>query len=371
MLDAKAVLDLRRKLQSAQGARDAEACLEVLEKLEQGVVATEESLRETKVGVTVNKVAQSASSPEVVAKAKALVQKWRSAVPPKEGRSMSPSLSAPASSTAIKKATSPSTEFKTSQVKEEKTRSMTPIYAPTDSTTTSPTVPRPSFWTHRRPSLPTTTSTPPAPLKRPASATPDPDLSPPASKKARESAPPARTRETDSVSFDKIFPGTTGKGKKKQGGESEDEGEKNVGKVGKANKVRASCCEALYDAIACDSTAETKTLAARAIEIEQAVWDQNPPSDKTTPTQAYRTKVRFLYQNLKTPGNRTLRMRVVDGDFEVEKLVVCSSADFRTAEQKALEEEVQKRSLQNACFDATSTLGEAMRETMKWRGGGR
>lgn len=72
--------------------------------------------------------------------------------------------------------------------------------------------------------------------------------------------------------------------------------------------------------------AETKTLADKAIEIEQAVWDQNPPSDKTTPTQAYRTKVRFLYQNLKTPGNRTLRMKVVDGDFEVEKLVVCSSA---------------------------------------------
>lgn len=48
-----------------------------------------------------------------------------------------------------------------------------------------------------------------------------------------------------------------------------------------------------------------------------------------------------------------------------------ATQDFRTAEQKALEEEVQKRSLQNACFDATSTLGEAMRETMKWRGGGR
>lgn len=45
-----------------------------------------------------------------------------------------------------------------------------------------------------------------------------------------------------------------------------------------------------------------------------------------TPTQAYRTKVRFLYQNLKTPGNRTLRMKVVDGEFEVAKLVVCSSA---------------------------------------------
>ncbi|PRQ77188.1 Transcription factor S-II (TFIIS), central domain-domain containing protein [Rhodotorula toruloides] len=346
--------------------------LEVLEKLDKGVVATEELLRETKIGVTVNKVAQSASSPEVAAKAKALVQKWKGAIPPKEGRSMSPSLSGSASSTTTtRKASSPPADSKPSQVKDEKPHSTTPTYPPTDSTTSSPTVPRPSFSTHRRSSLPTTTSTPPAPLKRPASATPDPDLAPPAAKKARESAPPPRTHETDSVTFDRVFPGATGKGKKKKGGESEDEGEEKVGKAGKANKVRASCCEALYDAIACDSTAETKTLAAKAMEIEQAVWDQNPPSDKTTPTQAYRTKVRFLYQNLKTPGNRTLRMKVVDGDFEVEKLVVCSSADFRTAEQKALEEEVQKRSLQNACFDATSTLGEAMRETMKWRGGGR
>ncbi|KAJ8297276.1 hypothetical protein OF846_000502 [Rhodotorula toruloides] len=395
MLDATTVQELRKMLQSAQGAGDAKTCLDVLEKLDKGVVATEELLRETKIGVTVNKVAQSASSPEVTAKAKALVQKWRSAVLPKEGRSMSrallclpsekreagltegegtfaASVSASAStSTTIKKASSPpAAESKSSQVKEEKPRWTTATVSPPESTSSSPTVPRPSLST-RRPSLPATTSTPPAPLKRPASATPDPDLAPPASKKARESAPPARTHETDSVCFDKIFPGATGKGKKSKGGESEDEGEKKVGKAGKANKVRASCCEALYDAIACDSTAETKTLAAKAIEIEQAVWDQNLPSDKMTPTQAYRTKVRFLYQNLKTPGNRTLRMKVVDGEFEVAKLVVCSSADFRTAEQKALEEEVQKRSLQNACFDATSTLGEAMRETMKWRGGGR
>ncbi|BGO88496.1 hypothetical protein NBRC10512_003406 [Rhodotorula toruloides] len=372
MLDATTVQELRKMLQSAQGAGDAKTCLDVLEKLDKGVVATEELLRETKIGVTVNKVAQSASSPEVTAKAKALVQKWRSAVLPKEGRSMSPSVSASAStSTTIKKASSPpAAESKSSQVKEEKPRWTTATVSPPESTSSSPTVPRPSLST-RRPSLPATTSTPPAPLKRPASATPDPDLAPPASKKARESAPPARTHETDSVCFDKIFPGATGKGKKSKGGESEDEGEKKVGKAGKANKVRASCCEALYDAIACHSTAETKTLAAKAIEIEQAVWDQNLPSDKMTPTQAYRTKVRFLYQNLKTPGNRTLRMKVVDGEFEVAKLVVCSSADFRTAEQKALEGEVQKRSLQNACFDATSTLGEAMRETMKWRGGGR
>lgn len=72
--------------------------------------------------------------------------------------------------------------------------------------------------------------------------------------------------------------------------------------------------------------AETKLLATKAIEIEQAVWKQNPPTDGTAPTQAYRTKIRFLYQNLKTPSNRTLRMKVVDGDFAVGELVVCSSA---------------------------------------------
>lgn len=72
--------------------------------------------------------------------------------------------------------------------------------------------------------------------------------------------------------------------------------------------------------------AETKLLAAKAIEIEQAVWKQNPPADRTTPTQAYRTKVRFLYQNLKTTANGTLRKEVVDGDFAVGELVVCSSA---------------------------------------------
>ncbi|BGP21231.1 transcription elongation factor TFIIS [Rhodotorula toruloides] len=378
MLDSATVLELRKGLQGARDARDTKTCLEVLEKLDEGVVATEEMLRETKIGVAVNKVAQSAPSPEVAAKSEALVQKWRTAVHPRESKSRSPSLPASAASNTTCKAVSPTIESILSQVKEEQGRSASPA-VPADSASSSSNVTRPSFSTTLRASLAITTSSPPVPLKRPAWATPLPELpAPPAAKKQRESAPPFRTHKGDAVCFDKIFPGAEekregqGKGKGKKGGrESKDETEKNLGKASSAARVRASCCEAMYDAIACDSTSETETLAAKAIEIERAVWERNPPSDKTTPTQAYRSKVRFLYQNLKAPGNRALRMKLVDGDFEVDKLVVCSSADFRTAEQRALEEEVRKRSLQNACFDATSTLGEAMRETMKWRGGGR
>lgn len=45
--------------------------------------------QETRIGVTVNKVAQSPASPQVAAKAKALVKKWKGAISPKEERSMS------------------------------------------------------------------------------------------------------------------------------------------------------------------------------------------------------------------------------------------------------------------------------------------
>lgn len=140
-------------------------------------------------------------------------------------------------------------------------RSVSPAPSPAEST-----ISRPTFSKTRRASVPSTTSTPvPAPtvpVKRPASATPDPDLAPPPeAKKARQSAPPARTHLADKVCFDTVFPGANKKNKKGGNEEEEDEIAKKSSKASSAATARAKCCEALYDAIACDSTAGTRHLA--------------------------------------------------------------------------------------------------------------
>lgn len=77
MTDAKEVLALVKNLEKQRG--DNAAVLEILKELEKTVVPTEKLLRETKVGVEVNKFKKS-SDPEIAKIVKKMISSWKDAI---------------------------------------------------------------------------------------------------------------------------------------------------------------------------------------------------------------------------------------------------------------------------------------------------
>ncbi|BGP52742.1 hypothetical protein JCM8202_004375 [Rhodotorula sphaerocarpa] len=218
MATAATILALRKKLVAATAAdspKPAEA-LEILKQLKTEVVATDELLRETKIGVTVNKLRNN-DSKEVADLAKELVRKWKSDV----GQGGSKKTAAANASTATSSAPSPASAATP--------KSPTPkaeLAAPASIAPTSASAPANGS------SASPASSAPAAPLRR------------------QSSGGPARTHKDDGVDFARSE-GATG------------------------DKTRDKCCELIYDALAQDSGAPSDLILTRSRALEKHVWEQN------------------------------------------------------------------------------------------------
>ncbi|KAI1123171.1 transcription elongation factor s-ii [Nemania abortiva] len=108
------------------------------------------------------------------------------------------------------------------------------------------------------------------------------------------------------------------------------------------SQIRNNCIGVLYNGLAYRSTEPEDTVLIKAMAIEAAAYKEYKGE-----TQAYKEKVRSLFQNLKIKSNLDLGRNVMTGSIAPEKFVVMTSKQLQSAEQRKadaiLEEENMKK----------------------------
>jgi transcription elongation factor S-II len=110
------------------------------------------------------------------------------------------------------------------------------------------------------------------------------------------------------------------------------------------SKVRDSCIGLMYDGLCLGSTESPKDVLKKAIAVEGAAYDALGPDTK----EAYRTKMRSLFQNLKNKNNVSLRKRVLEGDIKPDYFIRMTSDELRSDAQREADEKIKKMNMNNA-----------------------
>ncbi|KAG9188305.1 hypothetical protein G6011_02228 [Alternaria panax] len=225
--------------------------LKLLNDLKTGVHATEDLLRSTRIGVTINRL-RTHKDPAVQKLATELVAKWRDEVKKKQPPKKDGPAKAAASGGA---ASSP---------------------APPPSGTASPA-----------PSL---------------------------AKKKHDVPADKRNHKTDKVKYQ-----VTG------------------------NEARDNCVRLMYDGLAFMSEAMPDEILDVAKQIEAAAY-----SNAGSVNDAYKGKMRSLFQNLKSKSNPQLRRRVLTGDVPADKFVVMTHDDMKSDARRAEDQKLEKINMNQA-----------------------
>ncbi|GAA5980825.1 hypothetical protein JCM10908_003881 [Rhodotorula pacifica] len=362
MLTPEAIKTLGKALVAACELHKSEDCLRILKELERGVKPTEALLKaseelgcETKIDVTVNKVARKEGTDEQIAKeAKRLVEQWKSLLglaPQSNGKTVKKEERGPGLTP------SPDTDAAT-QATTSKSKKM-------PSPSGEPAKRRPSVTTsvirHRKRSP---TETPPNGTTNGAS--------PPVSKKVKTGdATAEKGQETKPAASGNDKESTTRSHKRDKVDLAARMAVSATTAPKKVYKTRLGSCESLYDALAVGSEASPDELAILAAAVECAAWNKaEHDKGRDNALAAYTPHVRSLYQHLRSAKTPNLRLDLISGQLSAQQLVDMSPADFRTAEQKAEDEAVRQQAMKEVCFSAMS-IAEDMRQSVMWRGGGR
>ncbi|KAK0753840.1 transcription elongation factor [Schizothecium vesticola] len=110
------------------------------------------------------------------------------------------------------------------------------------------------------------------------------------------------------------------------------------------NPTRDNTIGVLYNGLAYQSTESVEEVAARAVEVEAAMFR----AFKGSENQTYRTKGRALFTALKRKDNAKLRRRVLAGDVAADRLVTLSDRELASEEQRARDEELEKENMKKA-----------------------
>ncbi|KAJ5766750.1 uncharacterized protein N7511_004366 [Penicillium nucicola] len=110
------------------------------------------------------------------------------------------------------------------------------------------------------------------------------------------------------------------------------------------SKVRDSCTGLMYDGLCMGSTEPPKIVLARAIAVEVAAHEHLGPETK----EAYKTKIRSLFQNLKNKSNPQLRVRVVSGEITADDFVRMTSDELKSVEQREADAKLRKENMDKA-----------------------
>ncbi|KAL1755587.1 transcription factor S-II, central domain-containing protein [Schizophyllum commune] len=106
------------------------------------------------------------------------------------------------------------------------------------------------------------------------------------------------------------------------------------------DKLRNALSKLIYNALACDATCDSNTIAEKARDIEAAVCNLNGCTN-----EAYKTKLRTLTANLKAKSNPGLRARVLKGELEPARLATMSVADMASEERKAADNKIREQTI--------------------------
>lgn len=109
------------------------------------------------------------------------------------------------------------------------------------------------------------------------------------------------------------------------------------------SQVRNNCIGVLYNGLAYRSTEPEDTVLIKAMAVEAAAYKAYKGE-----TQAYKEKVRSLFQNLKVKSNLDLGRNVMSGAIAADKFVVMTSKQLQSAEQRKADAELEKENLKKA-----------------------
>lgn len=251
-MDSKSLQEKSRELIKAfEGGDPSSTLLDLLKPLGSWH-ATEDILRQSKIGVAVNKL-RSSKDPKVASEAGRLINKWKGDV---------------------------------NKAKKSTGGASTPNSAARSTGTASP-----------------------APKKESVSAPP-----PPTPKKF--SVPPEkRNAKDDGVNTD-----LTG------------------------NTVRNGCLQLMYNGLCFMSTAPPEEILTVARAVELAAFNDH----KAETSQAYKTKVRSLFSNLKMKDNSSLREGVFEGKISPERFVTMTSEELKSEEKRRKDQEMEKENMNKA-----------------------
>ena len=94
----------------------------------------------------------------------------------------------------------------------------------------------------------------------------------------------------------------------------------------------------------CSHTLVPDVIFPIACNVEAAAFKDA----KNETTDAYKTKMRSLYQNLKNKSNPELRKRVLSGDITPARFVTMSHEEMKSAERRAEDERLEKENMNQA-----------------------
>lgn len=226
----------------AEGEPSA-SVLKLLNELKTGVHATEELLRSTRIGVTINRL-RTHKDPAVQRLATELVGKWRN-------------------------------EVKTKQPAKKDG----PAKVAANGGTTSSPAPPPS-----------------------GTASPAPQI-----KKKHDVPADKRNHKTDKVKYQ-----VTGQ------------------------EARDNCVRLMYDGLAFMSDAMPDEILSVAKQVEAAAFD-----NAGSVNDAYKAKIRSLFQNLKNKSNPELRKRVLTGEVPAKKFAVMTHDEMKSDQRRAEDEKLE------------------------------
>ncbi|KAI9812462.1 MAG: RNA polymerase II elongation factor [Pycnora praestabilis] len=110
------------------------------------------------------------------------------------------------------------------------------------------------------------------------------------------------------------------------------------------NATRDNCLGLMYNGLCYGSEAAPSEILRRASHVEAAAFSTLGPETQ----EAYRSKMRSLYQNLKNKSNLQLRARILSGEISPERFVVMSPEELKSAERRAEDEKLQQLNMNDS-----------------------
>ena len=108
--------------------------------------------------------------------------------------------------------------------------------------------------------------------------------------------------------------------------------------------TRDNCIGLIYDGLVHMSEVAPNSVLASAVAVEAAAYHTFGPEDK----EAYKSKMRSLYQNLKNKSNPGLRVRVLSGEIKADKFVVLSHEELKSDQRREEDEKIEKENMRAA-----------------------
>jgi len=110
------------------------------------------------------------------------------------------------------------------------------------------------------------------------------------------------------------------------------------------NDTRDNCIKLMYDGLAFMSDDLPDHILSTARSIEAAVFAAHSPETSSP----YKSRIRSLYQNLRSKTNTSLRARVLSGAISPTTLVGMSPEDMKSEERREEEKKMMKENMDKA-----------------------